>query len=94
MKTTTAPQLGPRGKYLRRVGVLGQILWHEQYPEDFPGHFAQDRQRIETETVEQLLDRWCRGNNLIGYAGPILETVDILRKAAKVKDGKSRKGHP
>jgi hypothetical protein len=69
---------------LKSSGVYRKIMWHEEFKENHPGYFERNRADIESETVEQLLDRWCRGNNLVGFAPSILNAVDAIRKACKL----------
>lgn len=75
--------LGERGQKLKRLGLLSELLWEEQYPdqEDFPGYFRKHREWLETASVEELLEYWCRGQNISGFGPHILEAVDGIRKA-------------
>ena len=76
--------LGSRGRALRKIGILSEILWSERYPDqEGPGEFVRTRKWLETASLEGVFDLWCRGQNLIGFAEYILRRVDQIRKVCK-----------
>jgi|SRR5271157_322725 len=87
----TALTVGPRLQQFIDAGYGDSLLWSEGWPDqeeethDGRGEFQRTRLWIESAPLEQLFDLWCRGNNLIGYAGTILGAVKtfhrVFRKA-------------
>lgn len=90
-KYGTILTVGPRLRKLIRAGVASDLLWSENYPDqeeptqDERGEFQRTREWIEVAPLEDLFDLWCRGNNLIGYAGKLLRAAEVFRKVAREK---------
>lgn len=84
----TTLTVGPRLKKLSEAGY-SDILWSENYPEqekptrDGVGEFQKTREWIETAPLEEVFDLWCRGHNLIGYAGLLLKSTDVFKRVCK-----------
>lgn len=76
---------GPRALAFRQTGMLHNLFWdHLGYPEQSePAEVERDLRRIETEDLEKVFDRWCRGQNLPGFASSIISALDAIRKVVK-----------
>lgn len=82
---------------LDELQILDDLLWEEGFKEIYPGYFDKLRERIETMDERELMDLWCRGQNLIGFADSILDAVDSIREAIRETTEESasrRKGKP
>lgn len=85
-KFGTILTVGPRLKRLIAAGIGSSILWDEHYPDqerptqDGRGEFQHTREWLETASLEDVFDLWCRGQNLIGYADTILEVCAIFKR--------------
>lgn len=90
-KFGTILTVGPRLKRLMSAGMGDSVLWDEAYPDqekptrDGRGEFQHTREWIETANLEEVFDLWCRGQNLVGYAGTILEACAVFKKIFKAK---------
>jgi hypothetical protein len=77
---------GPVVRYLYRQGLLPLIVWETKFASQYPVEaFERDIEALETEDLETILDRWLRGNNIIGFAPAILHTVKVIQKAQKAE---------
>jgi hypothetical protein len=74
---------GKRAKRLKRLGIYEEVMWHEGYREEREGQFKQEREALETESLERVFDRWLRGQNLSGFSAIILRRVEQLKKVTK-----------
>ena len=89
LKYGTTLTAGPRLKKLIRAGYGDGLLWSENYPDqeeatqDGRGEFQKTREWIETASLEDLFDLWCRGQNLMGYARVLLKAATVFRRVAK-----------
>jgi hypothetical protein len=74
-------QAGPRAKKFLATGFLASLFWdHYKYPQQSSRDLLlRDLTAIENESEEQILDRWCRGQNLIRFAPSIIHAVDSIR---------------
>lgn len=85
-KFGTVLTVGPRLKRFIAAGMKEQLLWGEKYPgqeeatADGRGEFQRTREWIETASLEDVFDLWCRGQNLIGYAETILDAVKVFNR--------------
>lgn len=85
--------MATRLKQLEKEGLLRELLWEERYPdqEPRPGYFKWHREWLETAPLEEVVDLWLRGQNLIGFAGKMIHGIETLReicappKARKVR---------
>lgn len=81
--------VGPRLKKLLGTRFGEELLWSERYPDqeyatqDGRGEFQKTREWIETASLEDLFDLWCRGQNLIGFAGLLLDATTVFRRVVK-----------
>lgn len=85
-KFGTVLTVGPRLKKFIAADLGDAILWSENYPEqekpthDGRGEFQHTREWIETAPLDALFDVWCRGQDFVGYADTILETVEVFNR--------------
>jgi hypothetical protein len=88
-KYGTVLTVGPRLKKLIRSGHADELLWSEIYPDqeeatrDGRGEFQRTREWVESASLEEVFDLWCRGNNLIGYSRKLLRATEVFRKVAR-----------
>ena len=89
VKYGTPLTVGPRLKKLIKAGYGDRLLWSESYPDqeeptqDGRGEFQKTREWIETASLENLFDLWCRGCNLVGFAGTLLKATTVFRRVVK-----------
>lgn len=92
-KFGTRLTVGTKLKRLARMGLADELLWEEKYPEqeketrDGRGKFQHTREWIEKASLEQVFDLWCRGRNLIGFAGIMLRATKNFRKVFGAREG-------
>lgn len=85
-KFGTVLTVGPKLRKLLDAGVGYKLLWEEDYPDqenatpDGRGEFQHTREWIEAASLEDVFDLWCRGNNLIGYAGTLLRATTAFKR--------------
>ncbi len=88
-KYGTILTVGPRLQALLDAGWGHGLLWSEEYPDqeeptrDGRGDFQRTREWIETASVTDVFDLWCRGHNLIGYAQTLLDATETFRRIVK-----------
>lgn len=86
VKFGTKLTIGPRLKAFAKLDIADQLLWEENHPNqeeptnDGRGEFQRTREWIETATIEQVFDLWCRGQNLMGYAETLLDVTSTFRQ--------------
>ena len=89
LKYGTTLTVGPRLKKFIKAGYGGGLLWEENYPDqeepthDGRGEFQRTREWIEKASLEDLFDLWCRGQNLMGFAGTLLRATTDFRRVVK-----------
>jgi len=88
-KYGTVLTIGPRLKKLIAAGYGNALLWSEKYPDqeestpDGRGEFQKTREWVETASLEQVFDLWCRGQNLIGFANLLLDAAASFRQIVR-----------
>lgn len=80
---------GPRLKKFIQAGYGHSLLWSENYPDqeretsDGRGEFQRTRDWIETSSLEDVFDLWCRGQNLVGFASTLLNATAAFKRIIK-----------
>lgn len=88
-KFGTVLTVGPRLKKLLAEGFGEGLLWSERFPDqekasrDGRGEFQNTREWLETASLEDVFDLWCRGQNLVGYARLLLDVTKAFRRICK-----------
>lgn len=72
-----------RAAALKRIGIYKEVMWHENFPEDREGDFDRERTLLESESLERVFDRWCRGQNLRGFSELIICRLNSIRRICK-----------